>query len=387
MAEQDDQPASDGDAKGVADRIDRVVSPWLRDLTALAGLIAVVIGSVVSVMSLRDKAQDELRTAGLEFQKAQQQTLQHQQDLNQQLQIHSADLQHQEHAAASQDAKDKDQRLADVIGRIFTDKGSSEGDLAVLFEFLNDDKGSQEIIQNAVLARLEDPRSRAEIDLGFRLLERMGPSAVSQVIEVNRSARRQYDDCLYERFSRQVKSLSGREQPVVGSAINGAQNPKDAAELSVSGISGIDKGYEFATINRMWTQGAPGRFRTAERTDAQLVSDQDLAAEQIARSNLVLRSFIAQHPREIPRTMNLSGTYLENGTVFDPYKGLIGPIRNAYLNETYLSGVGASALQGALFRRIEYVRTARAPQVLTGIGCRGQSPSNCTFAFIAPEAP
>ena len=149
------------------------LSRWLREMTALAGLIAVVAGSWVSVEGLREKANTDKLTADVQLKSAQEQTRQHEMDLAQQKTIHDADLKNKTDEALNLDARNREQRLAEVIGHLLSQNGSSEGDLAILSQFLKDNRESREIVENAVMARLENPRTRKRLTWGSGFTSRL----------------------------------------------------------------------------------------------------------------------------------------------------------------------------------------------------------------------
>jgi hypothetical protein len=395
MDEQEDAPAP---AKGATDRdSDKAensqLAKWLRELTALAGLIAVVAGSWVSVESLRQKAETDKKTAEIQQNLAQLQAQQHQKDVEMQQGIHDADLKNKKDEATAQDARERNQRLADVVSRLFDGKSGSEGDLAILSQFLSADAESRQIVENAVLARLETPRTKEEIDLGFRLYEQIGPSAWSYVAQVNRSARRRYDECLFARFSSEFNKRASKEvNPELASPRRLIARIGET-EAGILNTKSLDEDYNFATLNRK-IQSSPGSVIQVAPELAGLESDalraqQSLAADEISRSNQALRGYLGKHHGELPEHMDLSGTYLENGTVFDPYHGILPAIANAYTSGAYLSRVDARELKGFLYDSPEFSRVATTPDVIEstvkGSPCTSVSYASCSFHAFAPE--
>jgi hypothetical protein len=57
---------------------DKDIAKWIKDLTALAGLVAVLVGAWVSVRSLQDKAETDKATAQFQFETAELQARQQQ---------------------------------------------------------------------------------------------------------------------------------------------------------------------------------------------------------------------------------------------------------------------------------------------------------------------
>jgi hypothetical protein len=314
----------------------RQVSGWIRDLTALVGLSAVLITSWVSVRGLVDKARADQRTADimLEDEKvkleiAKEQTAEHEQDLDLQKQLHNVDLERQKELAQSQDAKEKDQRLADVITRVFTDKESSAGDMSILFDFLNKDPRSQPIIENAVLARLENPRSKEEVDIGFRLLEGIGPASFSFVADANRSARLRYDDLFFERYASALAEIRDKTEKA-GGKIGGIF--MDPQGMVVEGDS-LDPEYDFAMFDkRAREHGVPQISQPLPSGGQELALRQNLAAAVILRSNLTIRNCFSTPGCHMPSDLDLTETYLER----DIAEGLP---KSAIISDAYLSKV------------------------------------------------
>ena len=311
------------------------ISRRIGDVTALVGLIAVLVGSWVSVQGLRDKARADQRTADLtlqdekiKLQTAHEQSIQHEQDLDLQRQLHEADLRHQKETAASQDAKDKTQRLSDVITRVFTDKESSAGDLSVLFEFLNRDPESKQIIENAVLARLENPRSKDEIDIGFRLMERIGAGAFSFVADANRSARRRYDDLLFQK----VAHIAARERESEKAHPDQAMDfPIEVYFYRATAGDSLDPEYDFATLNARTQIGALEVPNPDPLEERKIALDQDLAAAVILRSNLTFRNCLT-HQCNLPSGLDLTETYIASDVARTLPAG-------AVISHAYLSGI------------------------------------------------
>jgi len=308
----------------------RDISKWIKDLTALAGLIAVLVGAWVSVRSLQNKAETDNATAQVQLRAAELQASQHTADLEQQRKFHDADLLHQDATAKSQDAKDRTQRLESVITQMLRDKESSEGNIAVLFEFINDPTNSKTAngnddvaIQNAIFARLENPRSREEVDMGFRILDQIGGlSSLALVVELNRDARKRYDIALEQRFAHAEKvhgAAAGAPEERYG------QTTEDEKEASRGNT--LDPGYDFATINRMLEE--EGRHGSAViETDADFSVQQELSADVIRMSNRSLANYSRLHS-SLPQHLDLSGCYLLPTTI----------ISSQYIEGAYLANV------------------------------------------------
>jgi hypothetical protein len=266
--------------------------------------------------------------------------------------------------------------------------------LAILSQFLSADEESRRIVESAVLARLENARTKEEIDLGFRLYEHIGASAWSYVAEVNRSARRRYDECLLERYSHLLKrdATSKTEPgtaPEMDTGIPGVEN-------HIASGDSLDFEYDFATINRMRSQGDSSEIKHTSQESAALAAQRILAAAEISRSNQGLRGYIGSHSSELPKHMDLSGTYLESGTVLDPYKGVVGAIANAFTTGAYLSHVRKGELKGFLYDDIGFSRVAGTPDIVDSVDyefhhpsdaqtCSKSQPLRCSFYHFAAE--
>jgi hypothetical protein len=278
-----------------------------------------------------------------------------------------------------------------VVSHVFAEKGSSEGDLAILSQFLNADEESRRIVENAVLARLESPRTKEEIDLGFRLYEHIGPAAWSYVAEVNRSARRRYDYCLLQRFYAAVNEKMATEKKERGllEATSQLAFIVDRVKPEIANETTVDFEYDYATMNRNSSKGALSEAQGASQDVGALGAQQALAAGEIARSNKVLRGYVGSHSNELPKHMDLSGTYLENGTVFDPYQGVFPAIAKAFTSGAYLSHFGETELRGFLYDDPEFARVASTPDIIDRNripGCSKDAPGGCVFHTFRREA-
>ena len=124
-----------------------------------------------------------------------------------------------------------------------TPQQAAEGDLAALFQYVGVDQANVQTVENAVLAKLENPHSREEIDLGFRVLEQIGPSALDASIQANRSARAEYDNCLAASYWDKLKKAGPPPN------YQGGPDPYSTAESEVVAIAPLDHSYAQTTIN------------------------------------------------------------------------------------------------------------------------------------------
>ena len=186
-------------------------SHWIRDLGGIVAILVAIGGVYGTLRSINDKAEADKATASFNLQaektkldiavaqiKAQDtaNTLlrdQHISDNDLQKANHLADQTHQDSLAANQQLISDRANLSLLISKMLSADKSSVGEMASLFNYVNRDGQSNTIIENAVLVRLEEPHSLEEIDLGFRVLEKIGSSAIDITAEANRDARRKYD--------------------------------------------------------------------------------------------------------------------------------------------------------------------------------------------------
>ena len=222
---------------------------------------------------------------------------------------YQSEIQRAKEAEADADAKSHSERLAALITHLFNNQESGEGDLASLFEFTDRDPTSKQVVENAVLARLENPKSLEEIDLGFRVLEGIGLPAIDAVVQANRSARRRFDECVVSHFYQVViapeKVKGGSRKSILGRTWSDG-------EVEVAKSSSLDHAYIFATINK--------RFDTS-RSSPDDVSEESCSVvfsrEVIRRSNITffqdaVTLLDKAEATRIRPFLDLSDTYLRN---------------------------------------------------------------------------
>ena len=186
---------------------DSGVIPLIKNIGALVGVAVAAVGIWTSIQSLKDKAKAEEETAKVnlaaqqtQLQIAEKQLEQHSKDNDLQIQLHAIDLQHQDTVSATLDSRSRRDNLASLITHMLSNQSSAEGDIAVLFEHLESQKDNGVILKNALLARLESPKSKGEIELAMRLLSRLGVDAEDVLVQANRSAKSRYNEALVLRF-------------------------------------------------------------------------------------------------------------------------------------------------------------------------------------------
>jgi hypothetical protein len=211
--EQSESPESVGAtvATKVPEKPDAEVARWIKNLGALVTIFAALAGIWLTVYQFRLKAQadkdaafnnrlaedDKLKLGTLQINdqvaSRKDQSVQRSADNAVELHKHELDIRHEERTASDVDAKSEELTLSNIIQEIFAAKASAEGSLALLFGHISRDRQTTSTIENAVLARLENPKSLGEIDLGFRLLEKIGVPAIDSIVQANLSARHRYD--------------------------------------------------------------------------------------------------------------------------------------------------------------------------------------------------
>ena len=214
MAEGEDQktePAEGESAEGKENKVDADVWPSVKNIAGIATIAVTLVGAWTGIYQLRLKAQADKDTsynnAQAEANKLDLGKLQ----LKQQLDLHTldGDLEVEKRKAELAQAKDQAEtierkeernRLSAQIAKMFDGDGTKEAEIASLFEYLKLDPTSSEIVENAVLAKLENPKSTEEIDLGFGLMEKIGPAAWDSVIRANCAARDKYDAYIADEF-------------------------------------------------------------------------------------------------------------------------------------------------------------------------------------------
>jgi hypothetical protein len=324
------------------------VSKWIKNFAALVTTIAVLVGLWTTFYQIQLKVKADQAAAEAKSkadQKAEQDRLNTEKEISHNNQLaeeakrdaltkqiqdqvdarkdqaaqHHVDIEQATKVLADSDAKTEAERLSAVINHLFNAKETSaEGDLAALFEYVSRDETSKEIVKNVVLARLENPRSPEEIDMGFRVLETIGPSALDATAQANRDARRRYDECLVSRYYTDVARLRKIEvkpgdSDVIYTGNGYALNVDKLAKEDVVANTPLDASYVFPTISEFAHRGTNPYFDVGP-AETSAKCTQPLAAEIITRSNLALmvQFRLAVIHRNDPRSsvVDLSKTYL-----------------------------------------------------------------------------
>jgi hypothetical protein len=334
---------------------DTNVSQWIKNLAALVTIAVALGGIYVSVRQLRAKAEADALTAETARQSAKQVADTNLADENVKLQIATLQLkQHSDDIAADSlkhkldldtaAALDKEKQeqtsnadLATIITRMLsgTPQQSSEGDMALLFDHLSRDPSTREGIQNAVLARLEAPRSRAEIDIGIRLLEKSGLNSLDVLVQTNRSAKSRYDYDLLTRFEEALTLEGQKSGPPATRATLAAIAMNDVLPTVAS-----DRCYATAVLQDAPTDVTTSVTTPIEQHNTTLSHDQELALAVMETSARSILKVLATPPIGSP--VDVDGTYLS-------FKGMSTrdlprvSLRGAYVGRDIL-GVGRATL-------------------------------------------
>ena len=247
------------------------------------------------------------------------QSNQHKMDLDIEIKKHNLDLQQQKDQA--KDAAEKAERdaLAALINKLFRDE-NSEGDIASLFQYVSPGSKNQAAVENALLARLERPKSREEIEIGFRVLGAIGPSTLETVIRANCSARNTLDEMLYRTFSHYFNQASGGKG-VEKMTMSEVLSSRKSALFKAMNETYLDGAYAEATINDKtladWNaqtikQDTDEVFRSARESIA-------LAQDVIVKSNLLINNFLQSWDRDDKENIDFASAYLTDSVALAVY--------------------------------------------------------------------
>ena len=143
---------------------------WIKDITAFVALLGTIVGVAISIWGLVEKskvdketAQQSARQAEVNRRIAEDQIAAHRAEYEFQGQQHDKDrmYQDQEHQREQQIAEA--QRLSTIIDGLFSGAANSEGKIDLLSAYVTPDHRNDSIIANALIAKLDNPQSHAEI--------------------------------------------------------------------------------------------------------------------------------------------------------------------------------------------------------------------------------
>jgi len=173
---------------------------WLTTATAFVGLIGAIAGICFTEWELKEKADADRITAETNLKIASKQSEVNLEIARQQLEGHRQELNIQAQQHKDDQAALEEQRLAGIINDLFASSSSVEGKIDVLSGYIKSDHRYDDLIANAIRAKLDDPRSASEISLAFILLQKLEIPKVDFLIGANHSARSRFDDALMAEF-------------------------------------------------------------------------------------------------------------------------------------------------------------------------------------------
>ena len=229
--------------------------PWIRNLAALIAIVVAIVGAWKSLEEIRltavaNRDAEQTKRVIAEKQIADQVSARGDQYAFER-DKQKSDIQNQKNTATEQQrAKDREV-LSSIINHMFLVQSGSEADLAALFNFVDRDAAANQTIENAVLARLENPRSDEEIDLGFRLLERIGVRAIDATVQANRTARKRYDSYLTSTFCDQFHAKWKQGDHIQRRETDVLTDPSiiEPIEKSIAAQFSLKQRYVFALLN------------------------------------------------------------------------------------------------------------------------------------------
>jgi hypothetical protein len=238
--QQPGEKAMPGQVASGADKEDHGIPAWIKTLGGIIGVIAAAIGVIASVNAImsqsrqfslqiaerqeaiereksrqseldltkerqvteqqesqRLKAQAEKDAAQLSFQEQQLKLQEHRLDISATERQAAATASRLEREAAVVRQREDDVNVSDLITKVLSDTGSTEGSLAQLSRYISRYAGSEpgnlQPILDALHAKLEQIRTVSEIRLIFKLLREIGSPALESAIQANRNARAEFD--------------------------------------------------------------------------------------------------------------------------------------------------------------------------------------------------
>jgi hypothetical protein len=305
VSDPDDSNAGMSDKSGKAATD---VSRWIKNTGALVGIFAALAGIWVSVNELKEKgmADQAAAEATLHAEQIKQevamaqikdqdesrkvQSAQHIADNALELQKHRLDLQHEKDLATDSDNRNDRQRLSELVTHMFGNPGSSEGDIASLFEYLNGSPSNQEVVSSA--------------------------GAIDYTSQANQSARRRYDDYMVSDFDNRLSS-SHIYQPESSKPADDDPLATFHQQVKISQLleettldTPLEASYVWAVINdRSGT--FKGTYKVADSTQSVGYWPLALIIAVIERSNQALQTQMRSWDGKSSLHIDLRGTYLQ----------------------------------------------------------------------------
>lgn len=234
---------------------------WIRNVAALVGVLATIAGIIISVLTLRDKAKTDERTATISLESERIKLKIAESQMNEDLTKQQLIVDHETAAAALEASRAENEKVASLISHLFSENESSEGYFALLFRYASEQAVYRSAIENAIVARLGNPRSVGEITLALRLLEKLPDQPLETVVDCNRNARLAFDRTLLLRFQYELSNrlaLAVTNQSTMTMQEFGRM--VWASQTSVTDTSELPVHYARATLRRE-TQQIVGRMQ------------------------------------------------------------------------------------------------------------------------------
>jgi hypothetical protein len=339
-----------------APKLDKDISTWIKNLGAIVTICGVLFGFWQAYHQVLLRAQADTKTAEAN-QKAEEAKArlgekqleaqmaasagtvkQHQDDLALDYRKHVLDLEVQERNAKDVQLFRDQESLTKLISDLFSKDGNTEANLALLATFAGTTSPLRRVVESAVLAKIENPNSVEAVDIGFRIFEVLGPSAISATVDANRSARQRYNQALLYAYAVSSKQSKPESDPELSFRM--------ATRFVEHGII-FDKGYVEALLFQRTLGGYAATVPSGN------VLPMEIIEEMIKRSNIALGRQLKTVVGGHPISLDLSGTYLYlNGLHGEDWASAVAGngrriqvnARGAYVD--YSDGIGLLSFSG-----------------------------------------
>jgi hypothetical protein len=311
--EGDDSPVKAQGAADVPVKLEDGVAKWIRDVGAIVTILGVLVGFGFTAYQLRMKAKSDEESARLNQEAEVDKLALGREQIKAQNTQHMIDIQQQRYQLAAAEKKDEHEALSTLINSMFA-HANSEGDIVGLFESVHRDDESHEVITNALLARLENPRSKEEIDLGFRVLTAIGPSAIDGMVQVNSAARRSFNGWITREFLSRY-AAKAKEQFYPG-GYQFLPTLRDDVITELAAATSLDSRYIAAFISSDLPDLASAELEALKLKDQRMPIE--MVEAVINRSNEALDTVLHSVPNR-HETINLSYAYLNYLVAYGKY--------------------------------------------------------------------
>lgn len=305
------------------------VSSWIKNLAVLASVIATIGGVIIGLIQLKYVADTNLKSEQTKLDIALAQLQDQQKARKDQAKQHSKDNQftNDQHRFDAEQHKDDqkftvEQRNAEIarqdqvalsslISHMFTDTHTgSEGDIASLTIYVNRGTASDATIGNALLVRLNHPRSPQEIEMAFTVIEQMGTRGLPYAIKANRLARQRYDEALMADYYTRIKKENEIEKQFAQGYNDGVTLQQPGIQSATSKDTLLDRNYVIAMININRPLFATTGYQLPDPEDYGGQSPIRLFGAAIEASNRAIQAGIEHWGPLEPLVLDLSKTYL-----------------------------------------------------------------------------